>query len=240
MSSRLDEPGRRCTGTHEWPKLEGLGSFRKHTQSPRSGTVPNTPRLPGSFASHEHPLFDGRAGRPGLPLSAARPRSDIAEVLRSIAQQETRTGASARGAVARVVQGASVERQAPTADASIEQVARPFEHRDPCLERTPNVLADAMPVLSRGRPASRKRRELRLDLRQGQPQPLRDQSKGEAANVRPHEAPLVAARTDRRHETPRFVVSDGRCGQSGAAGKLSYRQEGIFHCKTPQRTAFRE
>ena len=145
----------------------------------------------------------------------------VVEVLGPIAQQKTRPCPGSRGAVVGVVEGASVERQTSAADAAVQQIAGLLEHLDPCLERTSDALADRLPILPCRRSALRQRRKLGLDFRERQPELLGNQRKRKTSDIRAHEAPLIAARADRPHETPRLIETNRRNGHARSLGELA-------------------
>lgn len=99
--------------------------------------------------------------------------------------------------VVKIVELAVFEAEAATADAPVKPVAGPLELGDARVELFPDRAADRLPVLSRGRPAVRQARELLLDLRQPQPQLLRNQDEAQPADVAAQEPALIAAGADR-------------------------------------------
>ena len=165
-------------------------------------------------------------------VAAKRGRQAISRSLlpRPIAEQESRAGAGAAGLVAGIVELAAVERQAAAADAAVEQVARPFEHRDALLQGAANAVADRLPVLPRRRTAaaagSRARRRSR-------------RARGRASGRSGRRTAAACRRAAKRRWLPRcgspspalrLVEANGRDRHSGPPGKLADRQQrGLGH-----------
>src|SRR5260370_1783280 len=91
------------------------------------------------------------------------------------------------GAVARVVEGAAVEREAAAADAPVQSIARALEHGDALLQSAADAPADRLPVGPRRRAALRQGGELDGELAERHAEPLGEQGARDAPHADAHD-----------------------------------------------------
>src|SRR5690606_24854586 len=110
-----------------------------------------------------------------------------------------------------------------------ELVARAGEQVDPPVDLEAHAPADLLPVAQRRCTALRQAGKLLLDLRQSEPQPLRDEDEADAADIGPQESALIAAGAQRGQQTLFLIVAQRGDRDARTRGQLSNRNEGVGH-----------
>ncbi len=144
----------------------------------------------------------------------------LAVLVRVLVEQEVRAAASRRQGIVRVVEPATLEGKAPTADAVGKSISQPLQGGDLLIEAQPEALGQSCPVSAiRGAPAGQ-RSEGVADVSQTEPYLLSSADEGDSSQGRAHVMAVTGRGPDRADQTLVVVETDGGHGHAAAGRHL--------------------